>query len=915
MSKRILPDYFAFQKTRVDGETHVVGIDQPVDLDTLGDAGPIYLYTDTVTIDKDWNKLGQNFSINARKIIAKNNPTVRVSGPPPEHDYKPGDRPTAGSAGSDATSAGGKGGDGKAPATAASPGSQGLNAGNLIVSAQMLKVDPEGSKLHLAGDGGDGGRGQDGGHGGKGGKGGAGSDAQIQKGLQTDHIKKQGSPGGSGGSGGRGDNAGVSGNGGNGGSISISLLSGNDNCTTSYEPGGKGAATDIGKGGDKGTGAKGGKTASCHSHAVARSVVTVCEFDGKRAKLGSDGSKGPDGTKAADPIDGQAGNHVAYTDKAALNQIIATSSFYQRQLTLYRTREQYRNNSFDEAQEYLEWLEEIAPDFSDELAHPAGEALAASDGDVSPEEWTWLHKRVVTLSNQLQQGLDFPGYPSYALELQALPAVSQGIDALLNLTQKCEDAYNAYLAKVGDDSKQQAAFTDALSAYQDLLKLLQTQIQQDIESQQSATQTSMQTLEVAIGQQEAILQAFGSTFSDAVAAYVGCSMQDTLQALLSLVALDEWAQQQIQSIATMVGKLQPEGLTFDHAIQKVVIGGNTLDDLQKAWQQISSTVTSANPDAAKIVMGTSELESLVDGFFKAHTECGPNQQQAVQDLLGLLQAYNQRVLTWNALNIKGNFLKAEIGARQKELERVQAAFQKSKDCTGSPMRNLVMNLYFGTLDFCEEWLNREYRAYAYSKGVIKPFEIGSETAADLTTLHQTMQSEINRKNAQLSGSEKGTSFTDVPVELKAADYPEAFAQLQSAGSLVVTVPLGYPGFEGVARARVTEASIQVDGAESSSGKLEVTLHHTGQCLQEDPGGGTLTLNHNVVSTQGTVDLQSGQATLKLPVVMSQTLSPHTTWILEIPADANPGLQLGGVTSVRIGLTGVGIARDKIKSEM
>lgn len=893
-----------FVRAQTGANDYVIsGTDVTLTQDMLPAGQDVAIFADTITLSSPLVLKGNNLWIFARLMTATAGASIDLSGNPGA------DQTGQAAKGSDATTPGATGGTGTTGAT----GGQGQNGGNLTLLLGALN-----GQLPVTSNGGDGGQGQDGGLGGGGAQGVTGNDASGSFGGGGCGHCDDGSIGGQGGNGGTGGDAGPSGNGGNGGTISLTVYTAlrpnQDGLTTTLNPGQPSSqSASPGLGGAFGPGGLGGRTYDEHCDSFG---VCYCGLSDDRVGSGPPGAVGAEGGQAAAAsagtpgqfVSSQASNYAAFQDAFPLS--LAHRVLRKAELT-------YFNSDFPSAATLLSWLSQ---------AVPAGTGT-------SDDEWTCFGQRVATLVDQLRKGLNFYGMRRNRVPLTHIKTYLSTLQGLLIAGGTIEADYHYFTDKNNDTNARLAKIKDQLNGLTASIGQLQDAIKtaSDLEA---PTNAEIATLNTQVLAQYDVLLAADVAFQSALTAQANCaSFEQLLTAAKGIAAMSDGDFGDVGDTGRALVNLGEGASDLPGIVQQIPTitytdPGSTAA-IQSTWNSLQTVITPNTPDAGKMAITLDEFDELLQPYLNLPEAV--NYLLAMHTYVALTQAYNQKILTYDALVVRIAQLNATIALKQAEYNRVSAllANTANQDPDLPDYVAYMEGVYQDMLNLLLNYLFEANAALDYYTLDQTPIKVGTPgqplTMADISSVFATIDVALPKYINGSAGPQQ--TFEDLQVSLSPAPAGsfssgnDPFAAFikgftrdgDTVHSLLFSVPVDPSPLPGLYQIIGTAFTISVPGFKTTENALMIRLIHSGRAPFLDANGNRVEFSHRaeevfysyLVDSHGN-PTKTGGGSLGGGNVNPDYigLSPCTGWTLEIRESENSGLDLSAVNQVLINFSGL-----------
>lgn len=873
----------------------------------------LYVYGDDLTIGSKLTLPGNNLTIVARKINFADGAHIDLSGkagaamlPAKAANGEPGASPQN----PDAT-------DGRIGL----PGNPGQPAGNLkLVAGSMTGA------LTTHCDGGAGSPGQDGGDGGTGLKGADGAKFITTEKSGPPHLVyelvSQGQPGTNGGRAGSGGAGGAGGNGGKGGQVIVQTLSrfevGNGVSCAAGAPGQGGAGGVPGSAGAGGTGGLLGYVA----RGSGKGYSSFAYFPSDPPTFAAPGNPGAAGVAGAPGSPGLSGAIGAVINNGPVDNFDPSLFPLQYLQLVLRAAEfayldgEAPSGNYARAVELLVWLTRITP--------------AAEDAQ-DPER-ARVRARVNALLAQVGQRLDFYGEPRNHVPLASLSYYQGTLTGEITAAAAVERIYQEYVAAAGNQSRQIAALHEMLAAANSRLASFKAQLQ-PLSEQITAYQATVSQLKLARNLQaiafdraeqkwqEAILEKLRAAANQAQCK----SYMDIFTAINAVVSIenpDELAEMGVKfdfgkvnagTVTTIGGDL----CNWNDSIRRFETAQANVAAIASAASELGTDIL--GNDGAKIAVDRANFELMLAPY-KQFDATGVLEAQ-LNLYLAKAQAFNQKQVDYNALQIRAKALTASIATVEADIARVQNQLSASSDPTISLYKTFVSSVYVATLANVIRdvyGLRQAYRYWALADYVFPPSD-GNWNAAYLSAIQVELTSAVTDQINNCQGSGAGNPVQQFDYRIQGGaewiiNDPAVLESFKAAGPgqgiLDFCIPIDDPWvakyFTGMAQVVATDYVVEVRGSVVPSGQLLVYLSHSGIASFIDTTGKRWQFSHLPVRTSFKYDLRHGTHLAGGALSGDDVeigLSPFTSWRLTVSAADNPGLDLSGVTEVVLKFAG------------
>lgn len=867
----------------------------------------LYVYGDDITIGSALSIVGQNMTIVARKVTLLPGASVDLSG----WDAVPtlSDKAENGAPGASAQNPDAKDG------MFGNGGNGGENGGNLVLVGGTI-----GGSISVTSKGGNGSKGQNGGDGGTGLDGARGDDYRTTNDDRTlVHDGLRGVNGGREGAGGVGGPGGI---GANGGTVTIGFATGPAPGVAVSCPGGAGGP--AGK-----AGANGGRAGQGGAGGANGKFIAIGGKGGSFEGYVPTGDYAPGGSPGAVPSGPSADGKVgpAGNPGSTTATLVTAPDFYgsyapsiqQLMLALRQAEFLYLGQTPDSvasAADRLLWISTVT-------TPPTGVTPPATDPRAQ------MRARANALLTQIARKLDFYGQPANHVPLASLAYYQTTLPGLLASGTTIEASYNAYVSEAGDQVKQIATLQGLLSQNADQLTTLKAS-RQPLVDQIGLYQAAVSNLLLSRNLQGVAL----ATTEVKWEASVISQLQDSAGGAQCKTYMDIAGI--LGNVVTMDGdafeKLANDGPKFG----KSIYGGlQTIADDQSNWENAVARLDTAQGDVGSVVAAANDLvgdaisgdsgKIAVDRAtfsamlvpYKSLDGTGALEAQ-INLYLAKAQAFSQKQLDYNALQIQLLNLDAKIAQKQAEHDSIQNQLSNTVNPEIAIYKAFAARTYGETLDALIRDVYGLYQAYRYwalADYTFPPGD-GNWTMAYLSGIQVDLNTRVTAILDNFSSTDKTTTQT---FDYRAADGAgwviddaTQLADFRTKGAIDFSIllddnPWVKQNFAGFAQVVATDFVAEVRGATLTSGQLFVRLTHSGQAPFVDPAGTHWLFSHVPVSTSYKYDIASGGrlagGALSGADHVQIGLSPFTTWTLRVIAADNPDLSLAGVDRITIKFKG------------
>ncbi|MDB5072652.1 MAG: hypothetical protein JWM87_3763 [Candidatus Eremiobacteraeota bacterium] len=893
--------------------------------DQLGAGMDVFVFGDDITIDSALSLPACDLTIVARNITLAAGAKVDLSAPMADPivpaKASNGD-PGASSHYPDAT-------DGEKGL----PGNSGARAGSFALGAGQIS-----GAIDIVLAGGVGSAGQDGGDGGSGLDGANGDDfktVQVSGPPNSrENLVSQGQPGVNGGRAGNGGDGGAGGNGGDGGSFTAAALAGGEPdvwINGGHPIVGGGAQYRIqSPGGAGGTAGKGGARGARAGSGGAGGYIGV--FFSESGKGGSAEGYTADGqARAGDPgdpgTDGNAGTPPSQPGAPGGFGIGTMPRFYgsrfappipQLLLTLRQAEFAYLSGVTDPAQyvvaaDLLLWLVTVT---------------TPPDGSKADPDRDQILARATALIAQLNGRLDFYGQPTTHVPLASLAYYSDTLPGELASATAVETTYDTYVAAVQDQAQQRAQLNAMLDADSARLTALESQLQPLLD-QITAYEAAVSVLQLARNEQGVIFANAEKVWEGAVlsqladdAASAQCkSYEQILTTVGNVVTIEDPADLEEISVTLDVKKIDYG--TIEKIGNGVIDWQNAVTRLDAAQGDIASVVDAANAIGSDALAGDSGKIAVDRAVFaekllpyKKIDATGELEAQ-LNIYLARAQAFSQKQIEYNALQIQAKNLAATIAQGRDQLTQIKNQLSEASDPTIAVYKAYMARTYGEVLDRTIRdvyGVRQAFRYWALEDFAFPPND-GVWDMAYLNGIQATLTgrvtSEINDYHGTGANNAEQFDYRTAAGAGWIIDDARSLDTLRTTGTLDFSIPIDDPwvakNFGGMAQVVATDYTLQLHGVTVPSGDLMVRLTHNGVAQFIDPNGKPWLFTHVPVATSYRYSLGDGSwlAGGSLGNAdISIGLSPFTSWRLTVLKEPdNPGLDLSGATRLVLKFAG------------
>jgi hypothetical protein len=778
-------------------------------------------------------------------------------------------------------------------------------------AANALLASQEG--LILAAIGGTGGRGQDGHAGNSGGTGPAGQNTDIMVPLLSPPPPQ--SVGGPGNTGGQGGDAGTSGAGGLGGTITMNVVDPPTIAVAAFANGGMGGvAAAAGAGGAGGSGGHGGTYYVGPLQSGPAQQVTAPD--------GPTGSQGPAATfQGAAGALGTAGsaqqNGAAFGQSASFSytQLAPSLALYQLLFAQQGAKLAYLNaQSAADYQNVIvlyQWLQNVTQPFTG-TSTPAG--VSGQDAATRAA----MYQAVTLELARLNASLDYYGNPLNWVPVLTWSALDTFVGQLISLGENIDTQFQ----NVSEPSAQASAAQQASQLLQDSLwniKAYENTINIQIAALDEQITALDRQVDAAIANVQQEMTALEQQYTTEQTG-ANCTFADVLNALSSIVQLSTSAFNPVNDLTKALGIETAIANLIqgaDNLVVQSTASDSTYSALSAAWSSLASTLNQYGSNSALIVVEDEQFDSLLQQYFSG-LQATPEVESDVNGLINLIQTRNQLLLNYTAQFAQLQRLQTQYAQKSAELENVAALLASNQ----TPQLPDYLAFLQGSLteigNAIVDNLYQANQAFQYWSVQTQTLQVTSLDIASLSTASAQL---LDNVEDYLTGNtgRPFSPFNTMSFIVTATAQPNAFAQLQATGVLVVQLAVDDPGnpFEGYYNVTVDTVSVSLPGITPPAGTasdptvLQLTLVQLGPDVLVAQDGTTMTFTHpprpvpyefNYTTNDNTVVGAVGDANQGFT-----GLSPFATWSIDFTANGNPNanawLTLSEITAVELTFTG------------
>ncbi len=856
----------------------------------------LIIFADTITIKTSLWLPGRNMTLYARQVVSQTG-GIDLSAPAIPAgigNYTTGDRARDGGPGANRGDKGSRGADGAS-------GAAGGRGGDLAIYADSLY-----GALALQSRGAAGGRGQNGGNGGAGQQGVDGEDAHIAGAPDDQRVDRGPNPGGKGGDGGIGGIGGRGGAGGAGGKITLGIIRSAGTVTVNVAGGAAGSGGTGGAGGGSGSGGTGGRFAECRSGGKYPMTYRICNHTTNRAGGGTQGSNGPNGITQGDGTAGANGTSSALTERPAIRAFFLNDlKLSYRTLVLRQAEMSYMNGDYRMAAKFSEWLRFVCP-----------------DSDASAKQ---VRFRADVLLTQLHQGLNYYGRLAHHVPLVTIEYYRGLLTSLLLLGQNIENARNTYNSQQATRESRLGAIDQAIAESAKLQAKLQESLGQ-LQNQENQLQSDILQQVTARSKQRDVMMAAAAAFKNAVTAKAqGCSFEDLLKFVTTVVSVGKAVYGDYTAISTAVGGLKNMTTTIEslqNAIKHLQTIQKSVSDIAKQWQTVKAELSDATPDVSKIVAEQEEFDAMIKPYLDM-----PEAQaykKHVHDYLGIVQAVNKKLLDYNSTVIARIGMTLQIAQRESEIADIRNRRAQNFDPTAQHFRSYMAGAYEDIRKHILRYLFEEHTAYRYWALEEKPFLVQDRSMAGLSALHAKLMGDIldllnNRVAVMQPFQQQTLTLAEASRSGQFAAFRQGYDERKEDGTqrrvheLTFSISPEDGLFQGWVQVLATNFTIALPGVRTANaaGTVSVQLIHSGSSVIYGQNGKPMEFSHARrladYSYRIADGVRVGGGSLGGDGDNREYigLSPYATWTIRLRSDAtsNPGLDLSAVREIQLTFSG------------
>jgi predicted nucleic acid-binding Zn-ribbon protein len=550
------------------------------------------------------------------------------------------------------------------------------------------------------------------------------------------------------------------------------------------------------------------------------------------------------------------------------------------------------------------------------------------DGSNADPDRQQILARATALIAQLNGRLDFYGQPTTHVPLASLAYYSDTLPGELASATAVETTYDTYVAAVQDQAQQRAQLNAMLDADSARLTALESQLQPLLD-QITAYEAAVSVLQLARNEQGVIFANAEKVWEGAVisqladdAASAQCkSYEQILTTVGNVVTIEDPADLEEISVTLDVKKIDYG--TIEKIGNGVIDWQNAVTRLDAAQGDIASVVDAANAIGSDALAGDSGKIAVDRAVFaekllpyKKIDATGELEAQ-LNIYLARAQAFSQKQIEYNALQIQAKNLTATIAQGRDQLMQVQNQLSEASDPTIAVYKAYMARTYGEVLDRTIRdvyGVRQAFRYWALEDFAFPP----NDGVWDMTylngiqaTLTGRVTSEINDYHGTGANNAEKFDYRTAEGAGWIIDDARSLDTLRTTGTLDFSIPIDDPwvakNFGGMAQVVATDYTLELHGVTVPSGDLMVRLTHNGVAQFIDPNGKPWLFTHVPVATSYRYSLGDGSwlAGGSLGNAdISIGLSPFTSWRLTVLKEPdNPGLDLSGATRLVLKFAG------------
>jgi hypothetical protein len=481
---------------------------------------------------------------------------------------------------------------------------------------------------------------------------------------------------------------------------------------------------------------------------------------------------------------------------------------------------------------------------------------------------------------------------------------------------------NTQFQNASDPSSQASAAQQASQALQDSLgtiKAYETAINIQIAALDEQITALGRQIDAAIANVQQEMTALEQQYTTEQTK-AACTFANVLSALSSILQLGMSAFTQVNDLTKALG--------IETSIANLIQGGDNLvvqstaaesnySALTAAWSSLASTLNQYGANSALIVVQDEQFDSLLQQYFSG-LQATAEVESDVNGLINLIQTRNQLLLNYTAQFVQLQRLQAQYAQKSAELENVAALLASNQ----APQLPDYLAFLQGSLteigNAIVDNLYQANQAFQYWSVQAQTLQVTSLDIASLSVASALLLDDVEDYLTGNTGR-PFSPFNTMSVIVTATAQPNAFAQLQATGILVVQLAVDDPAnpFQGYYNVTVETVSVSLPGITPPAGTasdptvLQLTLVQLGPDVLVAQDATTMTFTHpprpvpyefNYTTNDNTVVGAVGDASQGFT-----GLSPFATWSIDFTANGNPNanawLTLSEITAVELTFTG------------
>lgn len=916
-----------------NGATRIVHSALPLDLGSvLAQDRPSLVIADEIIVTGKVGTGGHGLKLVCRLLRFADSAEIVADGAPGVPDFPPGiPRESAHSPGADGL-------DGE-------PGGAGQAAGKVEVFARQIL-----GEVRISAVGGPGGRAQDGGNGQAGRDGSPGEDIDLIDGYGDDAQAN----GGNGSPGGHAGLPGARGAGGQGGVItlgSIEPLPANGLSVLSGRAGAAGAAGQPGKGGAPGASAKvysviiidispklGNLSVAMPpdgliteqadstpmalrvldsrlSNAVSPARVEPFRISRHFLRNGTPGQPGKDGDKResetlarqVEPVGVPGSVDTSPVTEREIGEQVSDTAL---ELLVCAIEDRYRqagNTPGDDLRAQIDFW------------------LAVCDRSAATSTLRIeLMGRLYAMARKISLGLDIHGYSLNCAPLLSFDTYASAIDQhVLPNAVLIEKAFEGYWDAARDKGRQRerlVAAADAASQNATAIDIAN----EAVERSARGLLAGLPDLDKRVDAAEAALLSAKDTLDGAIRSKGGCDLIGTLSAGATIVAGVASGGAGFIAAASAASKLYDTLTAKDVTLaslwdQRKEIQGE-LENLSKGANDVSESIATIQkgmarfngkrPQTPQFIMEREEFDRVAREF--ADLPEAAQYREAGYDFLKAAESRNQAILDYNAALVQLVDLQGQKAASLRVVAGLRSSVSAEADPAEGYIVVLMSRLYLDALALAAKVVHAERKALAYLFGRPAEAPLSALNVATIASAHILAAQEW-QANKEAFRAKRELNGGLVDVELREVVSPLSWEAFKRTRVLPFTLrpdqggKLRYiwPALPGV---RITGVELELQGATLPNPDTQVywLLDHAGTEIISRRREAGVVFSHAAVTITGFTSI-IGKPPLIKPNFTEGNLyagvSPFATWLLSLNKDPTLELDLSGLTSAKLKLSG------------